>query len=447
MKSERKKRTITLSILIITVLAISVGFAAYSATLKINSSMIVNPDNSRFKVLFSSSANALETNAVKANPSNMGDDATIDNTTVPTIEGLTAKFTQPGESVTYTFYVRNEGGYVSYLNSISFRGIKCIPGEGTSDALANRACNSITTTISVGNITTNETITDITGETLVPGETKQVTVTIAYDPNGARADGPFIAEFGNISMFYATENGMNEDIEYVCNLTRDMYISGQIDIKDEVTCGTESFYVIPNDPVAHPTATGNNVTLLAKYNLNVGNDLSSGTTGIQNSEAKGYLSDNYESCNFSRGTWDQYRDYSNWLDFYKDGYGCNGSMSFSELNYWGDVANHTFVYNSFSLLYPHVENYRKYMENLGASIKDASLASYNQIEELGDVFPSNFNYTYFWLGSVNDVNNVDVIYNGINYASTSFRDYEEGYFAGVRPVIIISKSDIGIPKN
>lgn len=411
MKSERKKRTITLSILLVAVLAISVGFAAYSATLKINSSMIVNPDDSRFKVLFSSSDNSLETNAVKASPETMGSDATIDNTTVPTISNLTAKFTKPGDSVTYTFYVRNEGGYVAHLNSISFVGKKCIAEEGTSDALAIRACTSITATISVGDVTTTSTKTDITGETLTPAESKQVTVTLSYDSNGARADGPFMVEFGYISMYYGTISGMNDEIELACNLTYDKNSNGQADLQDEVTCGTESFYVIRNDSTAHPTAIGDNITLITKYNLDVGNiyDGSTNTpisipTGIQNSNAIGWKSDGYP--------------------------------------YYGVVYRHDI--NTYA------DNYKTYMENIvGVDVKEAAIPTLYQYNDFK--LYTNFNFTSFWLedyyifndyygGSTNVPYHVSS--NG-NCAYTANTDKEYG----VRPVIIISKSDIGIPKN
>ena len=211
MRSERKKQVMTLSILVVAVLVISIGFAAFSARLRVNSSATVTPNASDFKVVFSSSENAFEINPVKASPSNMGDDATITNTPVPTISGLMAKTSAPGDSVTYTFYVRNEGKFEAFLNSVSYGGKICAPGDGTNVEMANKACDSINATVSVGSVTTSETKTDITGESLKPGESKQVTVTLSYDSNGARANGPFAVQFGDISMYYATVNGMNED--------------------------------------------------------------------------------------------------------------------------------------------------------------------------------------------------------------------------------------------
>ena len=457
MRSERKKQIMTLSILLVSVLVISVGFAAFSATLKIKPNAMVNPDASDFKVVFSSSANTLETNSVPASPENMGEPATIDNTTVPTISGIEAKTKFPGDTVTYIFYVRNEGGYEAFLNSITFRGKSCIPEEGTSLTMVDSACNSITTTVSVGSVTTTETKTNITGESLMPGESKQVTVTLSYDSNGAYVDGPFTVVFGDISMYYATVNDKNEEVEKICMLTNDVNSNKQVDLADEITCVGEVFYVLPNDSSAHPSATGDNITLVTKYNLNVGNDASTGIKGVQNAEALGMRYDlgennNYNSCNFTAS---DYTDYMNTYgntpptraDFYKLGNGCNGSILFSETNYWGDVSEGAFIYNNQSLLYPHVENYKGYMKNLGVDVKEASLVSLTQLGQVVTLMQTqglylNLNPTSFWIGSAAGAVYVYYVRSNLDYGS-AYPQYD-GLYYGVRPIIVIPLSDIGV---
>ncbi|MBR6690634.1 MAG: hypothetical protein IKL65_04825, partial [Bacilli bacterium] len=100
----RKKQMTMFIIAIVGVFAISIGFAAFSSTLRISSQASVTPNSNTFSVVFSSDENSLKTDAVAANPSNLGDPATIDNSSNPTISGLNAKFTAPNQSVTYTFY-------------------------------------------------------------------------------------------------------------------------------------------------------------------------------------------------------------------------------------------------------------------------------------------------------------------------------------------------------
>ena len=45
------------------------------------------------------------------------EDATIDNSGDPTITGLKANFTEPGQKVEYVFYSHNAGEYDAFLNS------------------------------------------------------------------------------------------------------------------------------------------------------------------------------------------------------------------------------------------------------------------------------------------------------------------------------------------
>lgn len=108
MEKERSSKIIAIVALVVAVIALSIGFASYSNSVNISSSATVTPTND-FSVLFSSSASSLLTNDVEA--FNVSDgatatDAVIDNgTTIPTIGNLSATFTDPGQSVTYRFYV------------------------------------------------------------------------------------------------------------------------------------------------------------------------------------------------------------------------------------------------------------------------------------------------------------------------------------------------------
>ena len=221
----------------------------------------------------------------------------------------------------------------------------------------------------------------------------------------------------------------------------------KIDTFDEVTCGTESFYVMPSDPTAHPTAVDGNITLLAKYNLNVGNDLAPGDVGIQNSGAIGMQLDskpNYDftSCNF---TTDQYNDFFNeyidkkdgYIDFYESGYGCNATLPFSKTEYWGKVSDQTFIYNENSLLYPYVEDYKKYLQkDLGVDVKEASIPSRKNFVDKNSIYNKasllfDLGNPKFWTGTID---------NGGLYAGaidTAIVGCTSGYYLGLRPIIVI----------
>ena len=223
-RRTRKQQLTAIAAIIVGVFAISIGFAAFSSTLNIRSSATVNPDASAFAVIFSSDANSLKTDAVVANPSNLGDSATIDNSSNPTISGLNAKFTAPNQSVTYTFYARNTGEFLAYLNYITFTNVEgassnkvCTASDGTSQALVDQACNGISMSVKVGDleeVTTSQN--NIQNHTLAPNTSEVVTVTISYAENAALADGPFEVSFGDISLIYSSiNNNIDEELEQI----------------------------------------------------------------------------------------------------------------------------------------------------------------------------------------------------------------------------------------
>ena len=216
MRSERRKKMIILIMLLIGVCSISVGFAAFSTTLKIKSGLAITPDSSTFSVKFSSSPTSLVANPISPSSKSTGLEATtakITNSTKPTIDGYSATFTKEGQFVTYLFYVRNTGHYTAYLNSITFNTDKtCTAKPGTDESSVNANCSNVSTktTVKVGNITTTESKLDITGETLAPNESKLVEVTFEYLGGGNNIDGDFSVEFPSITLYYASTQGLNK---------------------------------------------------------------------------------------------------------------------------------------------------------------------------------------------------------------------------------------------
>ena len=188
---------------------------------------------------------------------------------------------------------------------------------------------------------------------------------------------------------------------------------------------------------------GNNIKLLSKYNLNVGNNIQPGAEGVQNSLALGANEDSSTKVN----------------NYYP------ATVAFSDTNYWSDGSNLKSKYGSdwntnniydtdyneasgdnYSVAY-YVENYKNTLESYGLTVNDARLLTYSEsIDESigcdGDnrKCPTGFiTNTSFWLGSANGNSNVWlVISGGVFY----YFDFGSNSFYGVRPVIVISKSDI-----
>ena len=217
MRDNKRTNLYILGALLLGVVSISIGFAAFSNTLKIQSQANVTPDESTFKVVFSSDGTTYKTDPVPGTPTGAGvtvDNGTIDNTTNPTITGLHASFKSPGQKAVYNFFVHNKGDYLAHLNSITFKGSKtCTAGNGATQSLVDAACSSITMKVEIGSLSVTETTQNITGETIEAGAFEPISVTIEYASNGPRVDGAFEIGFPDVSLYYGTTGGTNE--EYV----------------------------------------------------------------------------------------------------------------------------------------------------------------------------------------------------------------------------------------
>ncbi len=221
MEKNRSSKILAIIALLVSAIGLSVGFAAFSQTLTIRSSAKVQPNPSDFKVVFSSNditggAEVLTDPVVGVvTPANLeAANGTISNTTGPRITNLGATFTAPGQKVVYTFYASNIGKYDAFLKSITFGNASsgtsprvCTAGEGTTDSQVQTACNDISLKVKVGSeVETNSSVASVSNHKLLKDNSELVTVTIEYAANGARADGDFSVEFGDITLNYGSNN-------------------------------------------------------------------------------------------------------------------------------------------------------------------------------------------------------------------------------------------------
>lgn len=214
MEKNRNTKIIAIAALLVAIVGLSVGFAAFSNTLTISSSASVTPSDSTFNVDFSSSKTSVVTNAITPTVSSTdvtATNATIDNSASPKITNLSAKFTEPGQSATYTFYAYNAGEYDAYLKSIVYSAVSgsdtktCTAGTNTTQSLVDAACDDITVSVKVGSesaVTGSKT--DFTGHSLTKSTGEEIVVTIAYTSGGDRADGDFTVKFGDITLTYSS---------------------------------------------------------------------------------------------------------------------------------------------------------------------------------------------------------------------------------------------------
>lgn len=213
MEKDRGARVIALAALLVGVVGLSIGFSAFSSKLTIQPSAEVTPDESTFDVNFSTVATTETEGDVVGVPSAdvvTATTATIDNTDDPIIENLGATFTEPGQSVTYSFFAHNNGKYKAFLNEIKYNAVDgstltkvCEPADGTDADMVEAACNAISVSVKVGSdAAVSATNSSIDDHTLDIDGFEPVVVTISYAEDGTLADGDFSVKFGDIVLNY-----------------------------------------------------------------------------------------------------------------------------------------------------------------------------------------------------------------------------------------------------
>ena len=218
MERDRSAKIIAIVALCVAVAGLSIGFAAFSNDLTIKSNASVSPNASDFDVNFSTSNTSELDGTVNGTGTNSatGEGATIDNSGSPTITGLKANFTEPGQKVTYSFYAHNAGKYDAYLNNVTYANVSgktatkvCTAGVGTDATMVEAACNGISVSVKVGNETFTGSNGSISNHLLALNAYEDVVVTIEYASGATRADGDFEVSFGDIILTYDSINKNN----------------------------------------------------------------------------------------------------------------------------------------------------------------------------------------------------------------------------------------------
>ncbi len=222
MERDRRARVIAIAALLVGVVGLSLGFAAFTNTLTIKSSAEVTADASVFNVDFSKQSGSVVDGTVTGTPTPATNgptagDATIDNSAAgaAVIKDLHATFTAPGQSVTYSFYTKNAGALKAYLTNVTFAtpAKTCTPDTGTTASLVTAACNGISLTVRLGSedftaTTARASFATATAHDLEKsgesGDNEAVTVTIAYAANASQADGDFDVAFGDVTLNYSS---------------------------------------------------------------------------------------------------------------------------------------------------------------------------------------------------------------------------------------------------
>ena len=224
MERNRQIKVLSIIALVLAIVGMSLGFAAFSSTLTISSSASVTPNSNDFAVYLypyvtslSASAPAISVNGV-ATGGATGTNLEFMEGGISGISGLYANFTAPGQTVSYSFYAGNAGEYDAYLRGITFTAlsngsykdcsVSTTDSTKATDSLVQAACEGIDIKINVGGVD-YELGSSISNHKLSKKTFEPIKITIEYASESAYVDGPFNVEFSDIKLNYSTVDGAN----------------------------------------------------------------------------------------------------------------------------------------------------------------------------------------------------------------------------------------------
>ena len=378
MEKQRRIKMLSLSAVIVAVLGLTVAFAALSTTLNIKGSAYL--DAAKWGIKFQNlSEPSIVGEASDAKTAKIEKDVSIND--------IKVALSKPGDSVTYTVDLVNDGDINAKIENI----------EKTN--LTEEQQKYITFTVKYKENDTELKIGDI----LSKKEVKPLVIKIEYRKDLESSDLPKSTQEINLSY----------KLDFVQTDEKATSVSQGNNFKaysvgDEFCLENECFYVIKDN--------GTTVDAFAKQNVNTkSNRQDANANSLTFAKAK----------NNGNSYWED--DDGNLLSKYGTSYPAN-------------------VFDSNSNLYKPLENYKTYLKNtLGKTSITAKLITYEDLISLGcskDVHscksaPSWVNSTMYWTASANG--NVTVWFvNSYGYFGGVRFDRD----CGLRPVITISKSDI-----
>ena len=201
---DKITKYIAIIALLIAVLSISFGFAAYTRAISISAISDVTTKGPVYNGgVLSTSKDEINTGRVEAKTTGgvVAEQAIL---TKDTISNISVHFTAPGQSATYDFYGYNDSEINAYLNSVVFGSKVCKALDGDNTQLVNDACNSIKMYIKIGSKIFYGTEINIKEHLIDPKESEEIEVKIEYIEDGVESDKSFKVDFGTAVLTYDT---------------------------------------------------------------------------------------------------------------------------------------------------------------------------------------------------------------------------------------------------
>ena len=178
MNREREMKTLVIAALVISVVAIGVGFAAFSTTLQINGTATVNTDGKTWNVFFEKiEKTGLSSTGVDSSTPTITNGTVGENTTNAAISTITAAFTAPGQKLQYKVTVKNAGTYDAKLTAANLETTLTATGTGqTAETDATNVKNHSTFTFTKA----DGSAVNVGTDTIAAGQSQEYLYTLEY---------------------------------------------------------------------------------------------------------------------------------------------------------------------------------------------------------------------------------------------------------------------------
>lgn len=172
MEKERGAKVIAIVALLIAVVGLTVGYAAYSSTLTINGTANVDPASWKVNFDYKNGTTSL-TGTTKGHAT----ENTAPKLADTTISEFDVTLKAPGDSVTYNFLIKNSGTLNAKLANFTMGTLTCAPNASSSISQedATELCGELKYTLTYAG---GSTIT--TGEILNPNNSKELELKLEW---------------------------------------------------------------------------------------------------------------------------------------------------------------------------------------------------------------------------------------------------------------------------
>ncbi len=143
MEKGRGTKALVVVTLLVSVLALSIAYAAYSATLLISGTVTAKKSSDAWNVHFESTDGSTTLTPTLGGNAKVTSSATLTETKISDFE---ITFYAPGDSISYDFEVKNTGSVDATLNKITLGSLNCSKATGTQQGTetdANNLCGNL----------------------------------------------------------------------------------------------------------------------------------------------------------------------------------------------------------------------------------------------------------------------------------------------------------------